>query len=66
NAKVFAPRWTLGTQNELIQSVQTDGRFAFVWTLDDQKFIRKFLAEGQFNGILTNFPSIVAYEYYAQ
>ncbi len=66
NAKVFAPRWTLGTQNELIQSVQTDGRFAFVWTLDDQKFIRKFLAEGQFNGILTNFPSIVAYEYYVQ
>lgn len=66
NARVFAPRWTLGTQNELIQTVKQEGRFALVWTLDDQKFIRKFLAEGQFNGILTNFPSIVAYEYYVQ
>lgn len=66
NARAFAPRWTLGTQNDLIQTVKQEGRYALVWTLDDQRYIRKFLAEGQFDGILTNFPSIVAYEYYAQ
>lgn len=66
NARAYAPRWTLGTQNDLIQTVKQEGHYALVWTLDDQRYIRKFLAEGQFNGILTNFPSIVAYEYYAQ
>lgn len=66
NAKAFAPRWTLGTQNTIMSQVKSEGRLAIVWTLDNQQYIKKFLDEGVFDGILTNYPSIVAYEHYSK
>lgn len=66
NAKAFAPRWTLGTQNSIMSQVKSEGRLAIVWTLDSQQYIKKFLDEGVFDGILTNYPSIVAYEHYSK
>jgi len=64
NAKYWAPRFTLGTQNEEVAKVHADGRKAFVWTLDVPDFINTFVNEGHFDGILSNFPSCVAYNYY--
>lgn len=62
-AEVYAPRWTLGTQNDIVKTMNNEGRKAFIWTLDDVRYIRSYLREGDFNGILTNYPSLVAYEY---
>ena len=64
NAKYWAPRFTLGTQNDQVAQVHADGRKAFVWTLDVPEFITNFINEGHFDGILSNFPSCVAYNYY--
>jgi glycerophosphoryl diester phosphodiesterase len=64
NAKYWAPRFTLGTQNDQVAQVHADGRKAFVWTLDVPEFIANFVNEGHFDGILSNFPSCVAYNYY--
>lgn len=64
NARVWAPRWTLGTQTNLVEEMQAEGRKAFVWTLDEQAFIETFMRDGRFNGILTNYPSLVAYYHY--
>ncbi|KAA0264209.1 MAG: glycerophosphodiester phosphodiesterase [Chlorobiota bacterium] len=64
NSLVWAPRWTLGTQNSIVAQLQAEGRRAFVWTLDDQTFIKSFIDEGIFDGILTNYPSVVAYYHY--
>jgi len=63
-AIVWAPRFTQGTQNDDVALVHQLGKEAFVWTLDVPEFITSFINDGQFDGILTNFPSCVAYNYY--
>jgi glycerophosphoryl diester phosphodiesterase len=64
NAKVWAPRWTLGTQNEKVAEMHAEGRRVFVWTMDVPSFIDEYMDDGHFDGILTNFPSYVAYAHY--
>ncbi|MEE9430703.1 MAG: glycerophosphodiester phosphodiesterase family protein, partial [Melioribacteraceae bacterium] len=59
NSQVWAPRWTLGTQIESVTQMQNEGRKVFTWTLDDAQFISKFIKESKFDGILTNYPTIV-------
>jgi glycerophosphoryl diester phosphodiesterase len=66
NSKVWAPRWTLGTQNDLVAQMHAEGRRAFTWTLDDPPYIEQFITTGQFDGILTNYPSLVAYYHYVR
>jgi glycerophosphoryl diester phosphodiesterase len=66
NASIWAPRWTLGLQKEQVAALQAQGRRAFVWTLDQEQNIDLFLREGRFNGILTNYPTAVAYHTYVQ
>jgi glycerophosphoryl diester phosphodiesterase len=64
NADVWAPRWTLGLQSSEVMQVHAEGRKAFVWTLDEPNYIQQYLDEGQFDGILTNYPEILAYYHY--
>jgi glycerophosphoryl diester phosphodiesterase len=64
NSRVWAPRFTEGTQNDQVATVHAQGRLAFVWTVDMPDFIKRFVNEGHFDGILSNFPSSVAYHYY--
>ena len=66
NSMIWAPRFTEGTQNENVAAIQAQGKKAFVWTLDVPEFIEQFIRDGQFDGILSNFPSCVAYNYYVQ
>jgi glycerophosphoryl diester phosphodiesterase len=66
NAEVWAPRWTLGTQDAEVAQVQGDGRKAFVWTLDDPAYVDQFVNQSNFDGILSNYPSLVAYYYYVK
>jgi glycerophosphoryl diester phosphodiesterase len=66
NAQIWAPRWTLGLQNEEVDKMHSAGRKAYVWTLDVPENISKYFAQGKFDGILTNYPSSVAYYYYAK
>ncbi|HEY0039215.1 MAG TPA: glycerophosphodiester phosphodiesterase family protein [Flavisolibacter sp.] len=64
NAKVWAPQWTLGLQNEEVQRMQNEGRRAFTWTMDVPQNILQYMQQANFNGILSNYPSLVAYYYY--
>lgn len=66
NARVWAPQWTLGLQNDEVVTIQSQGRRAFAWTLDVSQNILQYMTEGKFNGILSNYPSLVAYHYYAR
>ena len=66
NAEVWAPRFTLGVQNELVAKVHSEGKRAFVWTLDVPDFIQQYIHDGHFDAILSNYPSSVAYYYYGQ
>ena len=64
NSHVWAPRWTEGTQNEGVDAMHAQGRIAWCWTLDQIQWIQKFIDEGHFDGILTNYPFIVSYYHY--
>jgi glycerophosphoryl diester phosphodiesterase len=66
NARVWAPRWTLGLQNDIVKQVQSEGRRVFVWTLDVPDYINQFINQGYFDGILSNYPSLVAYYHYVK
>jgi glycerophosphoryl diester phosphodiesterase len=66
NSKVWAPRWTLGTQNSLVQQMHDEGRLAVCWTIDSPGWINNYLNTGNFDGLLTNFPYVVAYYHYIQ
>ena len=66
NSKVWAPRWTLGTQNDLVQQMHNEGRLAVCWTIDSPNWIRNYLDQGIFDGLVTNFPYVVAYHHYIQ
>lgn len=66
NSRVWAPRWTLGLQNDLVKQVQAQGRRVIVWTLDDPDYISQFIGQGNFNGILSNYPTLIAYNYYVK
>lgn len=66
NARIWGPQWTLGLQNEEVISQQAQGRRVFTWTMDIGENIQRYMREGRFNGILTNYPSIVAFYYYAK
>jgi len=66
NAEIWAPRFTLGTQNDEVAKVHAAGKQAFVWTLDVPEFVQQYLRDGHFDGILSNYPSNIAFYYYVQ
>lgn len=66
SSQAWGPRWTLGTQNDLVASVQGEGRLVLTWTIDSPNYIKQYIQQGRFNGLLSNYPSYVAYEFYRQ
>lgn len=64
NARIWAPRWTLGPQTAEVLAMKAENRTVFVWTLDEPKFIEQFINEGRFDGILSNYSPVVAYYHY--
>jgi len=66
NSKYMATRFTLGLQTDLVGEIHNEGRKAFVWTLDVPDYVRQFTNEGNFDGILSNYASLVAYYHYVK
>lgn len=56
---VWAPRWTRNVSNEEILIAHSKGKLVFTWTLDQKEIIDDFLYQKKFDGILTNYPSLV-------
>jgi glycerophosphoryl diester phosphodiesterase len=46
--------------------MHAEGVKALAWTIDDVKFMKSFFNEGEFDGIVTNYPSILAFEFYTK
>lgn len=66
NARVWAPQWTGGLQTAEVNAMKAEGRQTVSWTLDVAENIKKYLSEGRYDGITTNFPTLLAYYYYVQ
>ncbi len=65
-AAFWAPRWTNGTMKNEVALMHEQNIEVIPWTMDDRIFIRKYLQETAFDGILTNYPVIAAYEYWTK
>ncbi|MFD2938173.1 glycerophosphodiester phosphodiesterase [Spirosoma flavum] len=65
-ARIWAPRWTLGPQTAEVLAMKAEGLTVFVWTLDEPEFIREFISQNNFDGILSNYSSVVAYYHYTE
>lgn len=64
SAEVWAPRWTMGLLKPEVSKMHAQNKKVYCWTLDHEAFIKKYINEGDFDGILTNYPTIVAYHHY--
>ena len=65
-AVIWAPRFTAGVQVADVKTMQDEGRRCFVWTLDDPAFMQQFIEDGEFDGILTNYPTLLAGIFYTK
>jgi glycerophosphoryl diester phosphodiesterase len=65
-SRIWAPRWTLGPQTDEVLAMKAEGRTVFVWTLDEPEFIREFISQNNFDGILSNYSPVVAYYHYVE
>ena len=66
SATVWAPRWTMGTPPADVAQMHAEGRKVLVWTLDVPQYIAQFVQQGELDGILSNYPSSVAFMYFAR
>jgi glycerophosphoryl diester phosphodiesterase len=66
NSSYWGPSWTKGLQRSETDMLHSKGIKSLCWTIDDVKYMRKYLTEGDFDGFVSNYPSILAFEYYSQ
>ena len=64
--KYWGPRWTEGTQNEETARAHSLGMRAFTWTLNSEEFIVSFMKNGNFDGMITDYPAFPVFHYYSQ
>jgi glycerophosphoryl diester phosphodiesterase len=62
-AKAWGPRWTQGTQSAEVQRMHSEGRKVIIWTVDEPQFMTEYINAG-FDGMVTNYPTLVAYYNY--
>ena len=66
NSPVWAPLWSGGIVTSDIATAHSEGRRVITWTLDEPEFVRQYINSGQYDGILSNYPMIVAYYHYVR
>ncbi len=65
-SEVWSPRFTEGTQNSEVQQLHDQGKLAITWTVNIRNLMLVYLTEGIFDGMLTDYPTELAYYYYGQ
>lgn len=66
HSAVWAPLWSGGVNVGENAIAHSEGRRVFVWTLDEPPFVREFVNSAQYDGILSDYPMIVAYYHYVR
>ncbi len=72
NSKAWAFRWTGGFMDKEVSDMHRQGRKCLVWTLDVPEFTEIYTSHGstdplvRFDGILTNYPTILTYYHYVR
>ena len=66
NSHVWSPRFTEGTQNSEVEALHAQGKIAITWTVNIPDQMYQYLHEGIFDGMLTDYCTLLAYYYYGQ
>lgn len=66
NSHVWSPRFTEGTQNSEVAALHAEGRIAITWTVNIPSLMEQYFQEGIFDGMLTDYPTLLAYYYFGQ
>jgi len=66
NSQVWSPRFTEGTQNAEVEQLHSEGKEAITWTVNVPGLMFQYLNDGIFDGMLTDYPTQLAYYYYGQ
>lgn len=66
NSHVWSPRWTEGVPSADIAALHAEGRVVITWTVNLPSFIQPYTQDGEFDGMLSDYPGLVAYYYYTQ
>jgi glycerophosphoryl diester phosphodiesterase len=64
SCKAWGPRWTNGLQTSDVDALHKEGYEVYPWTIDDPDYMIQFLGQGSFDGILSNYPSMLTGLYY--
>jgi glycerophosphoryl diester phosphodiesterase len=65
NARVWGPRWTRGLLLPDVDEMHAEGRKVFSWTVSVPGFIESYLRDGRFDGMISDYPSLVNWYLYA-
>lgn len=65
-SRVYAPRWTLGILEQETQDAHARNMSVVTWTLDDPEGMKEVITKSRYDGILTNYPSMLTYQFYSQ
>ncbi len=60
----FGPRYTLGLLLPDVQKAHDNGIKVISWTLNSRGLITNYLQNGKFDGMITDYPTYVVYDFY--
>lgn len=60
----FGPRYTLGLLLPDVQKAHDNGIKVISWTLNARGLITNYLKNGEFDGMITDYPTYVVYDFY--
>jgi len=66
DSHVWSPRFTQQIPVSDINTLHSQGKLAITWTVNADDFVKQFVTQGNLDGILSDYPGIVAYYYYKQ
>jgi glycerophosphoryl diester phosphodiesterase len=62
----WVPRWTMGPNTANVAQMHAEGRKVYTWTMDVPAYVEEYMAQSDFDGMVTNYPPMVAYYHYTR
>ncbi len=60
----WGPRYSEGLLLDEVDQAHSLGIKVYSWTLNDKNIIRNYLENGRFDGMITDYPAYIVYDYY--
>ena len=63
---IWGPRWTLGFNTAEVEQLHAEGKRAITWTMDEGDYIKEYIENSEYDGMVTNYPTLVAFHHYTR